>query len=329
VLAAVFAVDAADTAWVDELVRGPAALFLLVSSSVWFGASNSAREIVTEQAIYRRERMVNLAIPSYVSSKFAVLGVVSALQCLIMLGIVWWPLSLEGSFGMHYLVLLMTSLVGLGMGLTLSALVRSAEAAVALVPLLLIPQIILGGVIMPVHEMNKPMHLLSNLMAARWGYEAALHIEYADDDLASIRDRCDVPECVWAIGPTGFTFYAGDPDTAREGEQTGGVDALGDLPPSPAAVVEAPLCEAFCASLRFGDEITPLDRSFGADPLDPVREHARVTIVEENEEPDAWTAPRFHSRTSLVHALSVLGAALVFLGALVMSLLRYRDVEVD
>jgi hypothetical protein len=166
VLALVFAVGGAGT-YFDGLIRGPSALFLLVASAVWFGCSNSAREIVSELPIYRRERMVNLMIPAYVMSKASVLGVLCALQCLMLLAIVYVPLQLEGGFLPMYLILVLTSWVGMGMGLTLSALVASAEASMALVPLLLIPQIILGGVIMPVHEMSMPMKVLSSTMAAR------------------------------------------------------------------------------------------------------------------------------------------------------------------
>ncbi|MGA2035553.1 MAG: FHA domain-containing protein, partial [Thermoguttaceae bacterium] len=45
-------------------------VFLLALAGLWFGCSNSAREIVGEWAIYHRERMVNLKIPSYIGSKF-------------------------------------------------------------------------------------------------------------------------------------------------------------------------------------------------------------------------------------------------------------------
>ena len=51
-----------------------AAMFFVVVSCVWFGTSNAAREIVTERAIYLRERMVNLALFNYVLSKYILLS---------------------------------------------------------------------------------------------------------------------------------------------------------------------------------------------------------------------------------------------------------------
>ncbi|HEV3194293.1 MAG TPA: FHA domain-containing protein, partial [Polyangiaceae bacterium] len=51
-----------------------AAMFFVVVSCIWFGTSNAAREIVTERAIYLRERMVNLSLVNYVLSKYVVLS---------------------------------------------------------------------------------------------------------------------------------------------------------------------------------------------------------------------------------------------------------------
>ncbi len=330
ILALVYAATMGSGSYFDSLARGPSALFLLVASAVWFGCSNSAREIVSEQAIYRRERMVNLTIRGYTLSKLAVLGLVCAAQCLVLLAIVYLPLQLEGSFLVMYGILLLTSLVGLGMGLTLSAVVASGEAAVALVPLILIPQIILGGVIMPIHELQPATRILSNLMAARWGYEAILYAEYGDDDLDRIRDECGIPECVWSTGATGFsfTYYSGDPDQATETETSGGLEALqgGQVPYVTPA--DQAICQAFCVSVQNAEEITPIDRSFGAEPLDRVRAEAFADIAVDGSAPDDWVRAGPHARTSLGTATGTLGAFLAFLVLLVMSILKYRDVEV-
>lgn len=325
----VFAVGAGD--YFDQLRQGPAALFLLVASAVWFGCSNAAREIVGEQAVYRRERMVNLMIPAYTLSKVAVLGVVCAIQCAALLGIVYAPLGLQGSFAAMYGVLFLTSLVGLGMGLTLSALVRSQQAAMALVPLMLIPQVILGGVIMPIHDLGLVPRVLAATTATRWGFEGMLHAEYGDDDVAELQRHCGIPACVWSTGATGvsLTYYPGDPEQQTRTELASGVEALrgGQIP-----LVEPeddPVCQAFCAAVREGDELTPIDRSFGADADDPVRRRAWTDIAIDGHAPDLVTRPRPTVRTSFGTTVAVLGAWFAFFVALVMALLRYRDVEVD
>jgi ABC-type multidrug transport system ATPase subunit len=159
----------------------PFALFLLVVAAVWFGCSNAAREIVAEQAIYRRERMVNLSILAYAGSKFAILGALCFLQCLMLLVITYFVLDFWGNPFIHLGVLWLCSLAGLGMGLMLSALVRTNEAAIALVPILLIPQVILGGAIMPIDKMNAPTRAASHSTVTRWGFEGLLHAEHLSD----------------------------------------------------------------------------------------------------------------------------------------------------
>jgi hypothetical protein len=65
------------------------AIFFLTVGSLWFGVSNAAREIVSELAIYRRERMVNLSIFNYILSKFALLTMLCVVQCSVLLAIVY------------------------------------------------------------------------------------------------------------------------------------------------------------------------------------------------------------------------------------------------
>jgi ABC-type multidrug transport system ATPase subunit/pSer/pThr/pTyr-binding forkhead associated (FHA) protein len=328
VLSLVFA--RAGDAWFDHIARGPAALFLLVASAVWFGCSNSAREIVAERAVYRRERMVNLTLVGYVLSKATVLGLVCALQCALMLAIAAFPLGLSGSLPSLYAVLLLSSLAGLGMGLTLSALVASVEAATALVPLLLIPQIILGGVIMPIHEMGPATRALASLTAARWGFEAALVVEHAPDDTETVAGRCEIDDCVWGIGATGvsFSYYPGDPDNAGESAEFAGVEALQEGLIPAVAPRDEPLCHGFCPALATSDAITPIDRSFGVDPDETLRAEAHREIVEEGRAGHRWEAAAPNARTSLGVCASVLFGMIVFFHLLVTALLRARDVEV-
>jgi ABC-type multidrug transport system ATPase subunit/ABC-type polysaccharide/polyol phosphate export permease len=152
-------------------------VFLLALAALWFGCSNSAREIVGEWAIYHRERMVNLKIPSYSGSKFAVLGGLCFLQCAVLLGIVYWGAGLKGPWLAMFLLLLLVALVGLGIGLTISALARTSEVAIALLPLILLPMVILAGILQPVHEMNRPMKWLAQVMPSRWAFEGLLLLE--------------------------------------------------------------------------------------------------------------------------------------------------------
>lgn len=159
----------------------PFALFLLITSAIWFGCSNAAREIVSEQAIYRRERMVNLSLPAYIGSKFMVLAALSLVQCVTLLFITYFTLDIQGNPLAHLGILWLSALASTGMGLLLSSLVHTTQAALALVPLLLIPQVILGGAIMPIDRMSEPSWTMAQVMISRWGFEGMLHVEDASD----------------------------------------------------------------------------------------------------------------------------------------------------
>ncbi|HZU85164.1 MAG TPA: ABC transporter permease, partial [Polyangiaceae bacterium] len=153
-----------------------AAMFFVVVSAVWFGTSNAAREIVTERAIYLRERMVNLRLVNYVLSKFLLLGFFCIVQCTMLLGIVFVALGFNGgpaAFALELGNLVALAVNATALGLCVSTLVASAEAAMALTPIALIPQVVLGGLMVPMTT-NPTLRPLMYLMPSRWGFEGAI-----------------------------------------------------------------------------------------------------------------------------------------------------------
>jgi ABC-type multidrug transport system ATPase subunit/pSer/pThr/pTyr-binding forkhead associated (FHA) protein len=152
------------------------ALFFVTVSAVWFGTSNAAREIVSERAIYMRERMVNLGLFNYVMSKFILLSMFCIVQCGVLLGIVFFALGFHGGI-LAFLIelgnLVAVSWCAVGLGLLLSTLVESSEAAMALTPIALIPQVVLGGLIVPMTT-NPMLKWLMYGIPARWGFQGAI-----------------------------------------------------------------------------------------------------------------------------------------------------------
>jgi hypothetical protein len=146
----------------------------MVVAAIWFGCNNAARDIVGEWTIYKRERMVTLKLLPYVFSKFAVLLALCIFQCGTMLAIVTLVLGLHGGFFSNFLVLLASSTIGAGMGLCVSALARTNEAAIALLPVILLPIIALGGGMRPIYQMPKAGQIVSKAIPSRWAFEADL-----------------------------------------------------------------------------------------------------------------------------------------------------------
>ncbi|MEI8255606.1 MAG: ABC transporter permease, partial [Deltaproteobacteria bacterium] len=156
------------------------AIFLLSVAAIWFGTSNAGREIVAEQAIYRRERMVNLSVVNYVLSKFVMLSALSVIQCTVLLGIVYPALGLGGGSWNAFLpmlgMLVVTAMCATSIGLLLSTVVVSTEAAMALTPIALIPQVVLGGRLVPMTTKGWLESVMS-FMPARWSFEGVLAAE--------------------------------------------------------------------------------------------------------------------------------------------------------
>ncbi len=169
------------------------AVFFLVVASIWFGTSNAAREIVAEQAIYRRERMVNLSIFNYVASKFTLLSILCVVQCTILLGIVYPALGLGGGSWDSFIPMLgmmtMTAMCSVAIGLLLSTVVMTSEAAMALTPIALIPQVVLGGRMVP---MTSKLWLkpVMALIPARWAFEGVL-----SEERQSVAASWRIPTC--------------------------------------------------------------------------------------------------------------------------------------
>jgi ABC-type multidrug transport system ATPase subunit/pSer/pThr/pTyr-binding forkhead associated (FHA) protein/ABC-type multidrug transport system permease subunit len=152
-------------------------LFLMALAALWFGASNAVREIVGEWAVYHRERMVNLKIIPYVASKFTVLGGLCVLQCLLLLGIVHAGCGMKAPLVLLFTVLMLAALVGTMVGLTLSALAKTSEVAIALLPIVLLPMVILGGAIQPLPEMHRLPRWICQVIPTRWAFEGLVLLE--------------------------------------------------------------------------------------------------------------------------------------------------------
>jgi hypothetical protein len=153
-----------------------AAMFFVVVSCVWFGTSNAAREIVTERSIYLRERMVNLRLVNYVLSKYILLSFFCVVQCMTLLGIVFFALGFNGgpvAFALELGNLVALAMNATALGLCVSTLVSSAEAAMALTPIALIPQVVLGGLMVPMTT-NPNLRPLMLVTPSRWGFEGAI-----------------------------------------------------------------------------------------------------------------------------------------------------------
>ena len=152
-------------------------LFLMNIAAIWFGCSNAAREIVSEWAVFSRERMVGLRLGAYLASKLGLLSLIGIAQCVLLLAIVRFGCRIDAAWPVLLICLFCSTLVGTSLGLLISALARSSEVAISLVPLAILPMVVLGGMMQPVHVMDQPARTLAHLVPSRWSFELAISAE--------------------------------------------------------------------------------------------------------------------------------------------------------
>lgn len=156
--------------------------FMLALVAIWFGTSVAAREIIRERAVYNRERMVNLGLLPYVASKLVVLSVIVGIQCALLfstlkffhyVGIMNYP----GWALPQFIVMAIAGMVGISMGLFVSAVVKTSEMATSLVPLLLIPQILFSGLVGVPEGVSR---VVGVVMPATWAFDEMKRLSTLD-----------------------------------------------------------------------------------------------------------------------------------------------------
>jgi ABC-type multidrug transport system ATPase subunit len=132
-----------------------------VLAMVWIGASNSVREIVKERRTFLRERAVGVSASSLVASRWLVLAIITVLQAIVLYltatsrqevaltdGVLFDRLPLAGPLEMMT-ALALVGLGSVGIGLLISALVKDANKAMAVLPVVLIPVVLFSGLLIP------------------------------------------------------------------------------------------------------------------------------------------------------------------------------------
>jgi ABC-type multidrug transport system ATPase subunit/pSer/pThr/pTyr-binding forkhead associated (FHA) protein len=155
-------------------------LFFMTISAIWFGTNNAAKEIVGELPIYRRERMFNLRILPYILSKIIVLTFFSAIQVAVFVGIIYCFIGSDAlsmnSYWKHSGIMLLLAFSATLLGLFISAMVSNTEKVMTIIPIVLIPQIILAGVITTIPE-KSVVEFASYAMLSRWGTQGFVYVQ--------------------------------------------------------------------------------------------------------------------------------------------------------
>ncbi|WP_436736300.1 FHA domain-containing protein [Streptomyces sp. BBFR102] len=153
-------------------------MLIIMVGMCFSGAANSVRELIKERVIYERERATGLSRSAYLMSKVIVLGVITAVQGVIICAIGFFPRDLpEEGLVLPPAVELCLVVIALGFtsmmfGLVISSLVKTSEKTMPLLVMFSIVQVVFTGVLFKVFG-SPGLEQVAWLMPSRWAMAGA------------------------------------------------------------------------------------------------------------------------------------------------------------
>ena len=160
--------------------------FMAVIVATFIGMSGSAEEIIKDRALLKREKFLRLSYSSYIWSKIIYLAGVSAIQTLLFILIGNAIMGLHGLTLVWWLILFVTALLSNLVGLLLSQCLSSVVAIYISIPILLIPQILLCGLVVSFSDLTPKsttgnVPVIGDIIPSRWAYEALAVTSFTDN----------------------------------------------------------------------------------------------------------------------------------------------------
>lgn len=201
-------------------------LFMMGLISILVGSMASVREIVKEVDIYKRERAIALKIAPYIFSKLWVGLVLAFYQAVIFLLTKWLLVGFGpsilgvGAWGAMFITLFIGSLSGYLMGLAISAGSPNQMVALLMVILVLVPQFLFAGALMPL-DLIPGGRIISAGATTRWAFGAFVRLSGVGEQLAD--DPCWPAERTLAGPALGWNEWL----QRSNDEKAGSCDCMG------------------------------------------------------------------------------------------------------
>ncbi|MFM7024192.1 MAG: ABC transporter permease, partial [Flavobacteriales bacterium] len=163
-------------------------LFMSVVVALFLGLTVSAEEIIRDQKILKRERFLNLSKSSYLISKVTIMFIISAIQTFTYVIIGNTILDIQGLNFDYWMILFVTSCFANMLGLNISSAFDSVVTIYILIPIILIPQLLLSGVIVKFDKLNPTLAsqttvpMAGELMTSRWAFEALAVNQFKENE---------------------------------------------------------------------------------------------------------------------------------------------------
>ena len=178
----------------------PVYLMMAIIVALFMGLTVSAEEIIRDRKILKRESFLNLSWNSYLLSKITILFTMSAIQSFLFVLIGNLILEVDGMFFSMWGVLFTVSCFANVLGLNVSSAFNSAVTVYILIPLLIIPQMVLSGLLFSFDKLNEVIStkgkvpLIADVMVSRWAYEALAVYQFKNNEYESYYYTSEVIE---------------------------------------------------------------------------------------------------------------------------------------
>jgi ABC-type multidrug transport system ATPase subunit len=166
----------------------PPYIFMSLIVALFLGFMVSAEEIFKDRKILKREAFLNLSRSSYLISKILILFLISALQALFFTLVANSILEIRGMYLDYWFALFTISAFANMLGLNISSAFNSAVTIYIMIPMLMIPQMALGGAMFSFDKLNRNISsvdkvpIIAEFIATRWCYEALMVRQFRDND---------------------------------------------------------------------------------------------------------------------------------------------------
>ena len=170
----------------------PPYIFMGIVVSLFFGLIVSAEEIFKDAKILKREAFLNLSRSSYLVSKVLILFTISAIQMGLFVGVANTVLGIKDMYFEFWLALFSVSAFANILGLILSASFNSIVTIYILIPLVMIPQMVLGGAMFTFDKLNRDISsadkvpIVAEFMPSRWIYEGLMVDQFKNNKFQKV-----------------------------------------------------------------------------------------------------------------------------------------------
>jgi pSer/pThr/pTyr-binding forkhead associated (FHA) protein len=152
------------------------AMFALAISALWLGGSLAAWAALVGRSSANRGGSLEASLRASPAGRYATLAGLCVIECAILLAIVYGGIGLRGPWMAMAGVLILTSAVGLSLGLMIFAVARTTPVAVTALAFAIAAMTVMGGRIWRLPD-SGAMATLAAATPSRWAFEGLLLLE--------------------------------------------------------------------------------------------------------------------------------------------------------